>query len=195
MTEYRFSDGEYYSSVEFHEDREAADHVHQEGHRERLEAAAECLNGLLSHIWTHVNIVDFGCGNGGLSSLIGESPGSNTYVGFDICRANVESGQALGRDIFFRDFVADFPHELDIDIAVACEVLEHMQDPHGFLAGLDCSYLVCSVPNGETPENHPEYHVWGWDTEGFEAMLVGAGFRPIGHRIVQNTQVWGAVRD
>ena len=191
MTEYRFTDDSYFSSVEFHEDREAADHLHQEGHRERLEAAASVINSTIEDLFDSdsvVTITDYGCGNGGISDLLLDG----YYVGYDICRANVEHGRTFGRNVLFEDFTTKTKEEMPFsDIVIMCEVLEHMQDPHGFLEKLNCGFLIASVPNGETPDNHPEYHVWGWDNEGFARMLYGAGFSFAVHcSNTHGAQIW-----
>ena len=189
MTEYKFTDSPYYSSVKFHEDRDAADHLHQDGHRQRIELAAALVNEVIDYEYLDpslVTITDYGCGNGGISDLII----NGYYLGYDICKANVEQGVSLGRNLLFEDFTEKETLPFS-DIVVMCEVLEHMQDPHGFLGKLNCRFLVASVPNGETPEHHPEYHVWGWDNEGFYNMLRSVGFTNIVHYSNSyNTQLW-----
>jgi hypothetical protein len=187
VTEYRFSDT-YYSSQAFHENRESSDHLHEEGHRERILRVASWVNGLLATHGQDLYIVDFGCGNGGLlSQLTGTA-----MSGYDFCLANVKEAQALGRPVAFRNFVADPPESCDI--AVMSEVLEHMDDPHAFLGGLDTMYLVASVPCGETPESHYEYHLWGWDMEGFAQALYRSGFDVRHHELLGSTQIVVAQR-
>jgi hypothetical protein len=39
--------------------------------------------------------------------------------------------------------------------------------------------MVLSTPDGETdPSRNPE-HLWGWDSEAVEKMLVDAGWKPL----------------
>ena len=187
MAEYRFADTDYFATEEFHAEREAADHLHDAGHRERMHVAAGMVNRLVvDHNLT--TVTDYGCGNGGLLSLV-RAP---RIVGYDFCPANVEAAKELGRPVEHLDFTTAPLQEADV--AVMSEVLEHMNDPHGFLKRLQCHHLVASVPHGETDEDHYEYHLWGWDAGGFAAMLVGAGFTTNDCIIAGQTQVWSASR-
>lgn len=187
MTEYKFDNAEHFSTAEFHADREAADHLHEAGHMARMWVVAGIVNDLLHRVGYDQNVIDYGCGNGGLISLLH----ARDVVGYDFQPANVTAAQELGRPVIEHDFVTEPGQSA---IAVMTEVLEHMDDPHGFLKELDTTFLVASVPLGETPEHHYEYHVWGWDAEGFAAMLTGAGFTPLGLIPVGGTQVWLARR-
>ena len=171
VTEYKFTDADYRSTAEFHADREAADHLNQPEHRARLWLVAGLVNDLLYRNGYDRHVIDYGCGNGGLISLLH----GTKVIGYDFCPANVAAAKAAGRNVEFHNFVE---HPVTCDIAVMTEVLEHMLNPHQFLAALDAPTLVASVPNGETPDRHGDCHVWGWDVPGFSAMLTGAGYTP-----------------
>lgn len=166
MSEWRFDPSGYHSTLEFHEDREVADHVNQPGHQARMFVAKELIERTGATSW-----IDYGCGNGGLL-LIAEI---DTKEGFDFQPANVTDAQAKGLPVKYCNFV-----ELDplpyAEVVSLCEVLEHMDDPHGFLRRVGCRWLVASVPLNETPESHWFGHVWGWDPEGFVTMIIDAGF-------------------
>lgn len=187
MAEYRFADADHFATAEFHADREAADHLNEVGHMARLWCVAGLVNDYSWRFGYDRSIIDYGCGNGGLLSLI-HSPNAK---GFDFQPANVEAAKALGRHVTFKDFVAE-PESSDL--AVMTEVLEHMDDPHGFLKTLDANVLVASVPLGETPDNHYEFHVWGWDPQGFADMLKGSGFQPLTFMPLGMTQIWVATK-
>lgn len=185
MAEYRFEGADFFATQDFHADREVADHLNEPGHMARLWVVAALVNDLLHRRGYDQRVVDYGCGNGGLLSLL------HAYdaIGYDFQPSNVAAAQALGRPVVQRDFVT----EPDVSaIAVMSEVLEHMDNPHQFLKDLNTRYLVASVPLGETPEHHYEFHVWGWDGEGFAEMLKGAGFTPLVAIPVGPTQVWVA---
>lgn len=187
VSEYRFDDFAHVATAAFHAERDAADHLNQPEHVGRLLVVAGLVNDLLHRRGYDQTVIDYGCGNGGLISLL---HGRNVR-GFDFTPANVAAAQAAGRNVEHRDFVE---HPASSDIAVMTEVLEHMNDPHGFLATLDAPTLVASVPNGETPDNHGDCHLWGWDPDGFRTMLTGAGFTPAQFVPLGHTQVWLAVR-
>jgi len=187
MPEHRFDGADHFATEEFHADREAADHLHEAGHRERIHIAAGMVNRVVAD-HDLATVVDYGCGNGGLLTLV-RAP---RITGYDFCPANVEAARDLGRPVHHLDFTTAALDECDV--AVMSEVLEHMDDPHGFLARLQCAHLVASVPLGETPDNHYEYHVWGWDAGGFASMLVQAGFSTDECVITGMTQVWQAHR-
>lgn len=187
VSEYRFEDFARVATAAFHAERAAADHLNQPEHVGRLLVVAGLVNDLLFRHGYDQTVIDYGCGNGGLISLL---HGRNVR-GFDFTPANVAAAQAAGRNVEHRNFVE---HPEPSDIAVMTEVLEHMDDPHGFLAALDAPTLVASVPNGETPDNHGDCHLWGWDADGFLTMLTGAGYSPARFVPLGPTQVWLAVR-
>jgi len=86
-----------------------------------------------------------------------------------------------------------------VDVFVCCETLEHLEDPDAVLKQIraKAGRLILSTPDGETGSKNPE-HVWGWDADEMETMLVGAGFgigafaalnlRPAG--CMYNYQIW-----
>lgn len=166
MTEWRFHPDGYYASAEFHHDREAADHLHEDGHRLRLWLAKGLIEATEASTW-----LDLGCGNGGLLEIT-SMPAKR---GFDFQPANVADAQANGRPVTYVDFVAE-PELPYAEVVSLTEVLEHLDDPHGLLKRVRCRWLVASVPNGETPENHWFGHTWGWDGHGFVELLDTAGF-------------------
>ena len=186
MPEFKFDGKEFFSTAEFHADRAAADHLHEAGHVPRLYAVAAAVNALVAT--GAVSVIDYGCGSGGLLSLIA----APEKRGYDFQPDNVRFAQELGRPVEFKNFVDAEPEFSDV--AVLSEVLEHMDDPHGFLGKLNCRVLVASVPLGETPQQHYELHRWGWCMDSFREMLKAAGFTSQSGVNVVGTQVWTAVR-
>ena len=161
-----------YTTPEWYATREAAPHLEQEFHRDRLMATAsllarECMLG-------RRDVVDLGAGDGGLLSLLG--PAVKAW-GYDLQPANLLAAKRRGVDVRYGDVLND-----DIEwgrIAVATEMLEHLLDPHAFvrfIAG-HAQTLVCSSPRNETDALHYEFHTWAWDMEGYRALVEQAGWK------------------
>jgi hypothetical protein len=174
VTEYRLSQDGFPSTYEFHAERPAVDHLSEAGHRRRLLTVVELIEGLDPQ---PTSWIDYGCGAGGLLSLVG---GITNKRGFDFHLPAVQLGRNHGRPVEYLNFAwaNELPHT---DLATMTEVLEHLDDPHGFLEGLPCERLIASVPVNETPDAHCEEHVWAWDRAGFAAMLRDAGFEVRSH--------------
>lgn len=187
MTEYRLSQDGFQSTYEFHAERPAVDHLGQAGHVRRLTTVAGLIDGLdpQPSSW-----IDYGCGAGGLLALVG---GITNKRGFDFHLPGVQLGRDRGRPVEYLNFVGAsvLPHA---ELATMTEVLEHLEDPHGFLRRLPCERLIASVPVNETPAEHCEEHVWAWDRAGFAAMLRGAGFEVRSHIDDGSSQYVVAVR-
>jgi methyltransferase family protein len=151
-------------------------------------------------------VCDLGAGDGALLSLLPASLREKSW-GYDTIRADVEHAckvrgvEVLG-PINVADTLARYPASLRLaPVVVLTEVLEHMADPHGFLALLharpEVRFVVASSPHSETPEQHEWNHAWAWDIEGYQAMFNDAGFTEVHWDCVEWSQVWTfeAVRD
>lgn len=203
MTEYRFfPEGTvpHVSTAAFHAHRERAPHLEQEVHQGRLEKATEFVNDAALRIWQgnttgepvgFVDVSDLGCGDGGLLSLLNRLGDVNAW-GYDFQLSNEEGWaervvQAEPADVFG----ADRDRIIFGDITVTTEVLEHLADPHGAVRwiGEHSRYLVASSPWGETPESHDECHAWGWDQDGYRALIEQGGFEVLRHETVGQFQV------
>lgn len=86
-----------------------------------------------------------------------------------------------------------------VDLFICSETIEHLDDPDAVLARIrqKTDRLVLSTPDGEENAANPE-HVWGWDAEAVEEMLLTAGFVPKVHTTVDTRpiggycfQIWG----
>jgi len=164
-----FTTGEWYAT------RERANHLEEEAHGERLQHAARlvghaCMAGAMS-------ISDFGAGDGGLLMLVGREWAVPAW-GYDLQQSNVKAAVEERKvDVRYADITRD---KVEYgECLVICETLEHLEDPHGLLRNAPSKYLIASVPDGETPESHYEYHTWGWDIDGFGEMLEGAGYAAV----------------
>lgn len=203
MTEYRFfPEGEipHVSTPEFHAHRERAPHLEQEVHRGRLEKAAEFVNDAALRIWRgnttgrpvgFVDVSDLGCGDGGLLSLLGHLGDINAW-GYDFQPSNQAGWIERGVSVTYADvFGADQELIAFGDVSVTTEVLEHVKDPHRAVRwiGEYSRYLVASSPWNETPASHDECHAWGWDQDGYRALIEQGGFTVVRHETVGQFQV------
>jgi hypothetical protein len=150
-------------------------------------------------------VCDLGAGDGALLSLLPKSLREKSW-GFDVITADVQyANEVRGVNVSAINVGMSFerkPGYLPLaPVVVLTEVLEHMADPHGFLALLharpEVRFVVASSPWGETPEQHEWNHAWAWDPDSYRAMFEAAGFRAVTLDMVEWSQVWTfeAVRD
>lgn len=181
-----------YTTPEWYKGREHTPHLEQAGHRDRLIKTASFVAQAAFTIKRN-RVVDLGCGDGGLLSLLG--PAMDAW-GYDLMPENVSAGKSNRRmDVRYGDVVAG---EIEWgDIAVATEMLEHLVDPHAFVRRIaeQCQAIVCSSPWDETAERHYEFHTWAWDMEGYRALVEQAGFKVIRQGRVNRFQVLLGIRD
>lgn len=175
-----------FTKPEWYRERDHAAHLEQEGgHRERLLASASFVAQAAFTIKRNT-VVDLGCGDGGLLSLLGRAM---MAWGYDLMPENVEAAKDRGVDVRYGDVV-----EGDIEwgaISVATEMLEHLVDPHGFLNRVAerSQALICSSPWDEAPGLAYEYHAWAWDLDGYRELVEKAGFKVIRQRRAHRFQV------
>ncbi len=194
--EYKLFEGPVapFTDSEFYRDREAAHHLEQGGHTERLVKAGEYVRFAYEQLGS-ATVSDLGCGDGGLLQHLWNSYGINGW-GYDMQPSNVAYATEV-RKVDVR--LTDFSASSDIaygDIVVMTEVLEHLSDPHGALRAIPetSRYLVASSPFHETKDAHYEFHNWAWDDEGYDALLEQAGFTVVKHEHVWLNQVLLGVR-
>jgi len=104
------------------------------------------LYGFLDLKLTGANIVDIGCGSGGLVRAL-RRIGANA-VGFDLDRKKIEYGKQFTPHIFVGDALeglVDDQHARDLDLITLNGVFEHLWDPAIFL-----QQLHKAISNSET---------------------------------------------
>lgn len=173
------------STREFHKDRPGGHHLEQEFHQPRISKAIEFI------VATGASpVVDLGCGDGGLLSVI-----HHLWIkswGYDFTPQAVEYAVQERRvEAYELDFVTDSAQITWAPVAVITEVLEHLDDPHAFLQVIqpNVRYLVASSPVNETKHIHDPCHAWVWDMLGYKEMIEGAGFTIVRHERVGFFQV------
>lgn len=172
-----------WTTPEWYAGRDAAPHIEQEGHRDRLLLAAEMITTAITAIEAEggeAQILDLGAGDGGLLSILPTSG-----IGFDLQQSNVDAAAARGVDVRLKNIIDDPDWEQYVGpdtVLVALELLEHLLEPHRFverLAATQARWLVVSSPYTETADNHYEYHTWAFDLEGYRALMEDAGWKVV----------------
>lgn len=183
MSEWRLFDGDvpHVSTFEFHEHRDRAPHLEQPAHAERLHRAAQLVRGL-----GPASVVDLGCGDGGLLSLLDGFPA----WGYDWHPAAAEGWAERGVSAELRDVFGARDVPRWGECAVLTETLEHVADPHGIVAWVarHAKYVVASSPAFEHPGWHSDCHAWAWDMAGYAAMFA-PHFEVVTHEIAGWTQL------
>lgn len=166
-------------TAEWYAQRAHAPHIDQPVHHERLHVAAMLANRAITA--GAASIVDLGCGDGGLLSLL--RPGTPAH-GYDLMPANVEHARNHRRQqVDLADIVQGEPEWADL--VVVTEFLEHLEDPHKMVARIAANtrWVVASSPADETDASHDAVHAWAWDRDGYAAMFDAAGITVTGHEI------------
>jgi len=185
-----FKDSSEYITAEWYEDRDAAHHLEQPGHRERLLAAHQFVLDAIE--MGAETVVDLGCGDGGMLSLLKES--NIKSWGYDLAPNNIKHATEVRKvDARYTDFNNDSTIEY-ADIAIMTEVLEHLEDPHGVVRDLPSKYLIASSPYHETDKNYYEFHLWAWDVVGYNNLLEDNGYKVLKTELIDGSQVLLGVR-
>lgn len=179
MTEWRLFDaGEpFFTTRRFFEDHPWVPPQHQVGHAARTAMTAELIRKVVADHRPD-SITDLGCGDG---SLLAELADLDVPAwGYDLGAGNLEVGTSRGVDVRYGDILDPTGLELG-ELVVACEVVEHLLDPHRWLRVLPATLLVLSSPAAETSDWHYEHHAWAWDEQGYRALVRGTGWRALNH--------------
>jgi SAM-dependent methyltransferase len=192
MAEYKLFEGKvpHVSTFEFHQHRDRAPHLEQPGHQARLYQAAAFVRDVADYDGEPVSVVDLGCGDGGLLSLLQQYPDQISRCwGYDFTPSTQEGWVERGVNAELKDAFGKDRNKIQYGrVAVTTEVLEHLADPHGavkFLAG-KVNYLVASSPVRENDVHHDVCHAWAWDMEGYKNLMENNGFRVANHFIVDD---------
>jgi len=195
-----FDNHSHVSTFEFHEHRERAPHLEQWGHKARLHKAAEFVQAACLYDGEACSVSDLGCGDGGLLSIVQNYSCVSRAWGYDFQPSNERGWAERGVTAYQADVFNYTGEERPIEfgrISVTTEVLEHLVDPHGVVAGLTAvsNYMVASSPYDETNVAHDECHSWAWDMDGYRALFENAGWSVQNHVAVDaKFQVLWAVR-
>lgn len=184
MTETRFFEPGIipeHTTADWYAGRDHAPHLDQPAHQPRLLAARDLVMHAAATLGVR-SVSDLGCGDGGLLSLL---PDDLPAWGYDLQATNVIAARVA--HVSRADVLTD-PVRYG-DLSVATEMLEHLVDPHGFLRKLPSRAIVASSPNGETAQAHYEFHTWGWDQDGYDALLAQADYEVVGRANVPGFQV------
>jgi len=180
-----------FATAEWYEDREAAHHLEQYGHSDRLQKALDYVKLARGFMGAN-DVVDMGCGDGGFLSLL-KGEGITSW-GYDLQPKNIEYAvNNRGVDARLTDFSED-SEIIYADVVVMTEVLEHLINPHEILADMPGRFLIASSPYGETGDAHYEFHLWAWDLQGYRELVEGAGYRVVLQDVVWLNQIILAVR-
>lgn len=200
MAEFKlFEDAEaYVSTFEFHEHRERAPHLEQGVHQGRLRLAADFVREAVDRVEDRATrpatVIDLGCGDGGLLSLVSRLPWVTSF-GFDFQPSNAQGWAERNVSGMLLSFVDDWPSIPTADVYVMTEVLEHLTEPHLMMRKIAerGAQIVASSPWTEHAGSHDECHAWAWDKEGYKALMWQAGYRVIRHETDGMFQVVHAV--
>lgn len=116
--------------------------------------------------------------------------------GVELASASIAYGHAvlgLERELERGVFRAREPGEAPVDVVCAFEVLEHSEDPRGFLAMMRSwvkpgGSVLISVPNARRfavrigrrePQDYPPHHLMYWTARSLERAVARAGFTPM----------------
>ena len=172
--------------------RERAPHLEQPGHRDRLLKTAEIVLEAC-HGGSVRSVVDLGCGDGGLLSLLRKENPDIPAWGYDLSPDAIRAANNARNVVaFLGDIISD---AIDWgDLAVATEIFEHLVDPHAFAREIakNSPLLVASSPAHETDRNHYEFHTWAWDKDGYCALVEQAGYTVRWHGVVAGAQILAA---
>lgn len=179
MTEWKLFEGDNprASSFEFFAQHPWVPPDHQLGHAERTAMVAQLALEVAAE-YRPTSISDLGCGDGSLLERLG-TLGIPAW-GYDAGVGNVNVAQAKGLDVCQANLLSD-PVEYG-ELITCSEVVEHLERPHAYIAGLPGQLLILSSPSAETGDWHYYDHTWAWDLDGYAAMVRDAGWTIAVHR-------------
>jgi SAM-dependent methyltransferase len=187
VTEHKLYEGTepWFSTLPFFTSHAWVSPAQQSGHAQRTAMAAEVARLAMSY-GSPATLSDLGCGDGSLLAQLAGLP--LRMWGYDAGQQNVLVARARGLDVRQGDILA--PGLEYGDLITCCEVAEHLSDPHAFIKALPGRLLVLTSPSAEDAGWHYEHHAWAWDTEGYAAMVTGAGWDLITHVECDGGTAW-----
>lgn len=123
------------------------------GHAKRLEFCAAAIAERVPRL-----VLDVGCGTGAsLTRPLAERFPTVRFIGVDSEGTSIEHARRAGA-LPNLEYGGDDLHERtgEVDLVIASEVIEHVEDPEGFLADLRARLaaggaLIVTLPNGRGP--------------------------------------------
>ena len=189
MTQWRlFSEGEtpYFTTPEFFAAHPWVDPAHQIGHTERMNMTEQVVRTFLERTPAVNRVTELGCGDGCLMDRLKDMH-SVTFKGYDACVGSLEQARRKGLVVYEAD-IRDVCTQ-GAQLIIACETVEHMEDPHSFIAGIESDWLVVTSPSAETDTWHYEHHAWAWDVDGYSTLVQDAGWNIVEHVTCDAPQV------
>lgn len=155
--------------------------IYGRGHHERVEATVALAVQQIADA-DRQSVADLSCGNGDIACRIVVPPGDLHLGDFAVLPGELPGTKYHGPLEETLDLIPL------VDVYVCSETIEHLDDPFGVLLKINekAERLVLSTPlecwhdaNGE--------HLWAWDRDGVEQLLVSAGWSPWAFTNVDST--------
>jgi Methionine biosynthesis protein MetW len=147
----------------------------------------EMVVALLREVGDFSSVTDVGCGDGSLLRMVREEFPAVRLSGIDMGEENVGVALREGLDVTFGNFfIGPIPPS---DLMLCTEVVEHLVDPHGFLATFPGTRMVISSPVAEDAVFHYPHHAWAWDFVGYSLLVEGAGWKEVRHVVCDASEV------
>jgi len=170
-------------------DQPHVNHIDNRVHQARLKSAAQTACDYAWLVGT-TRICDLGSCDGGLLDLL-QYPYREDSFGYDVIEVSIKYGREVrGVDLRYGNVTEDATLEL-APVVVGTEMLDHLEDPHGFLwnqKDREVQYAVFSSPHSETAQYHEWNHAWAWDREGYSKMIESSGWEIVSHIDVEWSQ-------
>lgn len=173
-----------FTQPSFFRDHHWVPSTHQPGHSERTRMVRNMVDDVISKYDDVKTLSDIGCGDGSLLWNLRHWAHVKMW-GYDAGKDNITVAQNHRLDVRWHDILQ--PGMEYGDLITCCEVVEHLADPHAFIAGLPGNQIILSSPSAETDEWHYEHHAWAWDMRGYAKMVTDAGWRIVHHRECQGS--------
>lgn len=179
MAEWKLFDGELPEPPEYLKTRPCMNLEGQPGFPARAQLVVDLAR--LVYETRVESISELGCGDGSLLARIAYSGVGARCWGYDLGLADIAYGRTRGLDLRYGDIVAGEGIEYG-ELIIASEVVEHIEDPEGFLRRLPGRLLIVSSPASETGDWHNRIHAWAWDQEGYAELVTRSGWEVVAHR-------------
>lgn len=134
-----------------------------------------------------MTIVDFGCGNGGILSILP----ATRRVGIEIHTPSAAEASRKGIDVYAS---TDCLPDQVADLAISHHALEHVQNPHAVLCELfrvlkPSGRLVLALPSEPRRQGWHvtlDRHLYSWNPRTISALVTDCGFTVEGAWVMAN---------